>query len=162
MSRSRKQKGGANTGLSSVLPTTSWGNWSSYPGALAWSATSQAPPPLANGGLYTAPQSTGAWASQPFPATLYAWSAEASRVAGNPEVFYHQRPNDNNGASFSPYVGVPMGPNFYEARIPPDVTASAVGGGRKNHKNRKSRKNRKGKGKDRKDRKSSRKNRSIH
>ena len=157
MPRSRKQRGGANTGLSSVLPTTSWGNWSSYPGALAWSATSQAPPPLANGGLYTAPQSTGAWASQPFPATLYAWSAEASRVAGNPEVFYHQRPNDNNGASFSPYVGVPMGPNFYESRIPPNVTAAAaVGGGRK------SRKNRKGKGKNRKDHKSSRKNRSIH
>jgi hypothetical protein len=88
---------------------------------------------------------------------LYAWSAEASRVAGNPEVFYHQRPNDNNGASFSPYVGVPMGPNFYEARIPPNViAAAAVGGGRK------SRKNRKGKGKNRKDHKSSRKNRSIH
>jgi hypothetical protein len=90
--------------------TTSWGAWSQYPGALAWGNGTTAPPPLANGGLYNAPQSTGAWASTPFPATLYGWQVAAAHTAGNPDVFYHQRPNDNNGASFSPYVGTPISP----------------------------------------------------
>lgn len=106
----RKQRG---AGLSNVLPNTTWGSWAQYPGALQWSASSQAPPPLANGGLYTNPQSTGEWASRPFPATQYAMAVESAKVSGNPEVFYHQRPNDNSGASFSPYVGVPMSPQHY-------------------------------------------------
>ena len=112
----RRMNGGA---LSDILPTTSWGSWDSHPGALAWSATTTAPPPLANGGLYTAPQSTGSWASQPFPATQYAWSVEAARASQIPDVFYHQQPADNNGASFSPYVGVAISPEHYSSMIPP-------------------------------------------
>lgn len=100
----RKHRGG---GLSTILPTTTWGQWSQYPGALAWSASTQAPAPLANGGLYTGAQSTGAWASQPMPATQYAFAVEAAKIAHTPEVFYHQRPNDNSGASYSPIVGSP-------------------------------------------------------
>lgn len=118
MPKTRKQRGGAAT------PTTSWGNWGAYPGALAWSANTQAPLPLANGGLYSAPQSTGAWASQPFPATQYAWAIESARVSGLPEVFYHQRPNDNNGASFSPQVGIPLSPLHSSIGIPPKVGGS--------------------------------------
>ena len=83
-SRLHRQRGG---NLSNVLPVTTWGQWASYPGALAWSASSQAPAPLANGGLYSSPQSTGAWASQPFPATQYAMSIEAARTSGTPDVF---------------------------------------------------------------------------
>lgn len=112
--KTRKFRGGGSS-----LPVTTWGNWSAYPGALAWSANSSAPAPLANGGLYTGPQSTGPWASQPFPATQYAMSMEAARVSGNPEVFYHQRPADNTGASFSPFVGVPISPQHVGAMIPP-------------------------------------------
>lgn len=109
---SRRQRAG---GLSDVLPTTSWGSWASYPGALAWSASTQAPPPLANGGLYTGPQSTGAWASTPLPATQYGFAVEAAKTAGNPDVFWQQRPNDNTGASFSPYVGTPISDKHYSA-----------------------------------------------
>ena len=101
----RRQRGGA-----AGLPTTIWGDWANYPGALAWSATTQAPPPLANGGLYTSPQSTGEWASRPMPATLYAQSVEAARIAHTPEVFFHQRPADNSGASYSPIVGSTASP----------------------------------------------------
>ncbi len=119
--RTRRQRG---AGLSDVLPTTTWGQWAQYPGALAWSATTQAPPPLANGGLYTAPQSTGAWASSPMPATQYAQAVEAARVSGNPDVFYHQRPVDNSGASFSPYVAQPLSAQHYSAQ-------ARVGGGRR-------------------------------
>lgn len=110
--RTRRQRG---AGLSDFLPTTSWGSWGNLPGALAWSASTQAPPPLANGGLYTAPQSTGAWASTPFPATQYAEAVEAARTAGNPGIFWQQRPNDNMGASFSPYVGTPISAQHYSA-----------------------------------------------
>jgi hypothetical protein len=92
-----------------------WGAWSAYPGALAWGNGQTAPPPLPNGGQYTGPQSTGAWASTPFPATLYGWQVAAAQAAGNPDVFYHQRPNDNSGASFSPYVGTPLSPLHYAA-----------------------------------------------
>ena len=99
----RKQRG---AGLSDILPNTTWGQWTNYPGALAWSAQTSAPAPLANGGLYTGAQSTGEWASRPFPATQYAMSVEAAKTSQIPDVFYHQRPNDNAGASFSPYVGV--------------------------------------------------------
>jgi len=119
----------------SGLPTTSWGPWASVPGATAWSATTQAPPPLANGGLYTGPQSTGAWASQPMPATQYAFAAEAAKVAGNPNVFYQQRPNDNAGASFSPFVGVPASPVHFDATAGPKI-----GGRRKSRKSKKTRK----------------------
>lgn len=118
MPKTRNQRG---AGAGASLPVTTWGNWAAYPGALAWSATTQAPLPLANGGLYTGPQSTGAWASQPFPATQYAMAMESARVSGLPEVFYHQRPNDNNGASFSPQVGVPLSPLHSSIGIPPKV-----------------------------------------
>jgi hypothetical protein len=121
--RTKKQRG---SGLSDVLPITTWGSWANYPGALAWSASTQAPAPLANGGLYTGPQSTGPWASTPFPATQYAEAVEAAKVAGNPDIFYQQRPNDNSGASFSPYVGTPISDKHY----------SAVGAGRYKKKSR--------------------------
>lgn len=125
---------GQESSLTGILPTTTWGSWSNYPGALAWSANTQAPPPLANGGLYTGPQSTGDWASKPFPATQYAEMAEATKVAGNPEVFFHQRPNDNTGASFSPYVSVPMSNEHYSAEMP-----AAFGGGRRARRRRSTR-----------------------
>ena len=113
--KSRTSKNQRGAGLSEVLPTTTWGQWANFPGALAWSANSQAPAPLANGGLYTGPQSTGSWASSPFPATQYAESVEAAKISGNPDVFYHQRPNDNQGASFSPYVGTAISDKHYSA-----------------------------------------------
>ena len=122
----------------SGLPTTSWGPWASVPGATAWSATTQAPLPLANGGLYTGPQSTGAWASQPMPATQYAFAAEAAKVAGNPNIFYQQRPNDNAGASFSPFVGVPASPVHFDATAGPKI-----GGRRKSRKSTRKPKSRK-------------------
>ena len=121
--RTKKQRG---SGLSDVLPITTWGSWANYPGALAWSASTQAPAPLANGGLYTGPQSTGPWASTPFPATQYAEAVEAAKVAGNPDIFFQQRPNDNSGASFSPYVGTAISDKHY----------SAVGAGRYKKKSR--------------------------
>ena len=117
-SRRHRQRGG---NLSNVLPVTTWGQWASYPGALAWSASSQAPAPLANGGLYTSPQSTGTWASQPFPATQYAMSVEAARTSGIPDVFYHQRPADNTGADFSPFVGSPITSQHYSATAGPSL-----------------------------------------
>ena len=117
-SRRHRQRGG---NLSNILPVTTWGQWASYPGALAWSASTQAPAPLANGGLYTSPQSTGAWASQPFPATQYAMSVEAAHTSGIPDVFYHQRPSDNNGADFSPFVGSPITSQHYSATAGPSL-----------------------------------------
>lgn len=131
--RHRRQRGG---GLSDILPITTWGQWTSYPGALAWSANTQAPPPLANGGLYTNPQSTGGWASSPFPATQYAMSVEAARASGLPDVFYHQRPNDNSGASFSPYVGTAVSSQHYSATAGPSLQA---GGRRRRLRSRKNR-----------------------
>jgi len=116
-SRSRTRGGG----LSDILPNTTWGSWASYPGALAWSAHSQAPPPLANGGVFSGQQSTGAWASHPMPATQYAMALEAAKTAGNPDIFYQQRPNDNTGASFSPYVGSPASAEHYSATMGPKL-----------------------------------------
>jgi len=116
---------GQEGSLSGVLPTTTWGSWATYPGALAWSATTQAPPPLANGGLYTGPQSTGSWASSPFPATQYGEMVEATKIAGNPDVFFQQRPNDNMGASFSPYVSVPLSSEHYSAMMPAKIGGAA-------------------------------------
>jgi len=153
--RSKRFRGGADVGadkttgallpgqessLPGVLPTTTWGAWANYPGALAWSANTQAPPPLANGGLYTGPQSTGEWASKPFPATQYSEMAEATKIAGNPDVFFQQRPNDNTGASFSPYVSVPLSNEHYSAGMP----APLSGGRRRTHR-RANRKTRRGK-----------------
>jgi hypothetical protein len=132
----KKQRGG---GLSDVLPTTTWGSWANYPGALAWGPGVTAPPPLANGGLYTGPQSTGAWASSPFPATQYAEAVEAARISQNPEVFFHQRPNDNLGASFSPYVAIPLSNQHYSAQQPGKMMGGRRIPSRKN--NRKSRNN---------------------
>ncbi len=117
-SRSNRTRGG---GLSDILPNTTWGSWASYPGALAWSAHSQAPPPLANGGVFSGQQSTGAWASHPMPATQYAMALEAAKTAGNPDIFYQQRPNDNTGASFSPYVGSPASAEHYSATMGPKL-----------------------------------------
>ena len=134
--------------MSGGIPTTSWGPWANVPGATAWSATTQAPPPLANGGLYTGPQSTGAWASQPMPATQYAFAAEAAKVAGNPDVFYQQRPNDNLGASFSPFVGATASPVHFDATMGPKIGGSRRKNRRqkktnRRQKNRKTRKTRK-------------------
>jgi hypothetical protein len=105
-------------GLSDILPTTTWGQWGSMPGALAWSPNTEAPAPLANGGLFTGSQSTGPWASQPFPATQYAMSVEAAKLANNPAVFYQQRATDNVGGSWSPYVGQAHTPQHWSARMP--------------------------------------------
>lgn len=152
---SRHKKQSQRGGAQSSLPITTWGSWAQYPGipplsqnengtiipptglsgALAWGNGTTAPPPLANGGLYTAPQSTGSWASAPFPATLYGWQVAAAQTAQNPDVFYHQRPNDNNGASFSPYVGTPISPLHSEP-----MYKSATGGRRPMRKTTKNRK----------------------
>ena len=105
-------------GLSSILPNDSWGRWTPYTEARQWGPTTEAPAPLANGGLYTNPQSTAVWASSPFPATQHAFALEAAKVSGLPEVAYHQRPNDNFGASFSPVVGTPVTPDSYSATGP--------------------------------------------
>lgn len=133
---------GQESSLSGILPSTTWGSWAGYPGSLAWSASSQAPPPLANGGLYTGPQSTGPWASSPFPATQYGEMVEAVKVSGLPEVFFHQRPNDNTGASFSPYVSVPLSPQHYSAQQPASGTW-AGGAYRRIKRTRRNRRNRK-------------------
>ena len=111
-----KHHGGNNS-----LPSTTWGAWGTYPGGLAWSAGSQAPAPLANGGVYTGAQSTGSWASHPMPATQYAFAMESAKTAGNPDIFYQQRPNDNWGASFSPYVGSPVSSQHYSATMGPKL-----------------------------------------
>jgi len=77
--RTRRQR--RHVGGVAYLPITTWGAWANHPGALAWSATTTAPPPLANGGLYTMNQSTGEWASRPFPATLAALELESARLS---------------------------------------------------------------------------------
>jgi len=125
---------GQESSLTGILPTTTWGYWANYPGAIMWSKDTQAPPPLANGGLYTGPQSTGPWASTPFPATQYGEMVEAAKTAQNPEVFFHQRPNDNTGASFSPMVAVPLSNQHYSAEMPAPATYG--GGRRRNNRNR--------------------------
>jgi hypothetical protein len=90
-SRKQKQRGGAYP----WFPQTVWGpGWPMA--ATQASPTGQLPAPLANGGMYTGPQSTGPWASTPFPPTQYARALETG------PAFFHQRPNDNFGASFSP------------------------------------------------------------
>ncbi len=115
-SRTQRRRGG---GLSDVLPVTSWGPWAKIPGATLWSPTTQAPLPLANGGLYTAPQSTAPWASRPFPATQYGLAVNAAQTSGIYDVFYHQRPTTDVGNSWSPYVGQAISPQHWSARIPP-------------------------------------------
>lgn len=130
----RKQRG---AGLSDILPTTTWGQWSNYPGALAWSAQTNAPAPLANGGLFTGAQSTGEWASQPFPATQYAMSVESAKTSNIPDVFYHQRPNDNMGASFSPFVGTPLSSQHWSATMGPKLGGKRL----RKYKSRKAKRN---------------------
>jgi hypothetical protein len=67
--------------------------------------------------------------------------AEATKVAGNPDVFFQQRPNDNTGASFSPYVSVPLSNEHYSAMMP-----AKFGGARRSSRRRSTRrKNRKAK-----------------
>jgi len=119
-------------GLSAILPTTSWGRWEPFPQSYQWAPHTAAPAALANGGLYTNPQSTGQWASSPFPATQYAFASEAARVSGLPEVAYHQRPNDNYGASYSPITGTPITPNHWSASGP----AGPIKGGSRRHRTR--------------------------
>lgn len=114
--KSRKNYTGG--GLSNTMPVTTWGKWESLPGSTLWGPSSQAPPPLANGGLYTNPQSTGVWASQPFPATQYALAAESATLAKNPDIFYHQRPTTSVGNSWSPYVGQAISNQHWSARMP--------------------------------------------
>jgi len=138
-------------GLSSNLPNDSWGRWAPYADARQSGPTTALPAPLANGGLYTNPQSTAVWASSPFPATQNAFALEAAKVSGLPEVAYHQRPNDNFGASFSPVVGTPVTPQHYSATGPAGPILQTQSGGkrseskrkRNNRKNAKSRKYRK-------------------
>ena len=105
-------------GLSSALPNDNWGRWASTESAYQWGPHTSAPAPLANGGLYTNPQSTAPWASSPFPATQHAFALEGAKISGLPEVAYHQRPNDNFGASFSPVVGTPITPEHSSASGP--------------------------------------------
>ena len=105
-------------GLSAMLPVTNWGRWEQVPQTYQWGPTTGAPAALANGGLYTNPQSTGPWGSSPFPATQYALAVEASKVSGLPEVAYHQRPNDNFGASYSPITGSQITANHSSASGP--------------------------------------------
>jgi hypothetical protein len=102
--RRAKQHGG-HWGLADFLPTTVWGSWQTTPGALSTGNSSVLPPPLANGGMFTGPQSTGPWASTPFPSTQWAHQLQATASSGLPSVFTHQRPNDNTGASWSPSFG---------------------------------------------------------
>lgn len=64
-------------------------------------------------------QSTGPWASQPFPATQYALAAEAATVSGLPEVFYHQRPVTNVGNAWTPYVGQSYSEQHWSAKQGP-------------------------------------------
>jgi hypothetical protein len=132
-------------GLSSVLPTDGWHRWTSTPEALQWGPKTEAPAPLANGGLYTNPQSTTPWASSPFPATQHAFALEAAKVSGLPEVAYHQRPNDNFGASFSPVMGTPITSNHWSASGPAGPIMQKAGARSKRTKRsaKKSRRNRK-------------------
>jgi len=98
----QRQRGGAYP----LLPQTVWGpGWPMA--ATQASQTGQLPAPLANGGMYTGPQSTGPWASTPFPPTQYAHALETG------PAFFHQRPNDNFGASFSPaFPNPPVNPKL--------------------------------------------------
>jgi hypothetical protein len=100
--KQQKQRGGAYP----LLPQTLWGpGWPMA--ATQASPTGQLPAPLANGGMYTGPQSTGPWASTPFPPTQYAHALETG------PAFFHQRPNDNFGASFSPaFPNPPVNPKL--------------------------------------------------
>ena len=100
--KQQKQQGGAYP----LLPQTVWGpGWPMA--ATQASPTGQLPAPLANGGMYTGPQSTGPWASTPFPPTQYAHALETG------PAFFHQRPNDNFGASFSPaFPNPPVNPKL--------------------------------------------------
>jgi len=125
-------------GLSSQLPVTGWGRWDPYADARAWGPNTSAPAALANGGLYTNPQSTGVWASSPFPATQHAFALEGAKVSGLPEVAYHQRPNDNFGASYSPMVGKPITSDHWSASGP----AGPMKGGARRNKRKSNRNNR--------------------
>jgi hypothetical protein len=122
-------------GLSSSLPTTGWGRWEQFPETYAWGPNAAAPAALANGGLYTNPQSTQPWASSPFPATQHAFALEGAKVSGLPEVAYHQRPNDNYGASYSPVVSSPIS-SVHTSHSGP---AGPMSGGRRSRASRSSR-----------------------
>ena len=117
----RRHRGGA-AALSDAFPITTWGSqWNSLPGSTLWGPGQEAPPPLANGGLYSAPQSTGEWASRPMPATQYAFAVEAAKTAGNNEVFFQQRPITQPGTTWSPFVGETISSDHWSARLPKGV-----------------------------------------
>ena len=105
--RKIRQRGG-KLGLADFLPTTTWSagsggsGWATPAQATQFGAFKSAPPPLANGGMFTGPQSTGSWASTPFPPTQWAHALESATGSAGAKVFEHQKPNDNFGASFSP------------------------------------------------------------
>jgi hypothetical protein len=84
------------------------------------------------------------------PATQYAFAAEAAKVAGNTDVFYQQRPNDNQGASFSPFVGVPASRVHFDATMGPKIGGTR----RQNRKQKQKKTNRR-----RKNRKQTKRNR---
>jgi hypothetical protein len=128
-------------GLSSVLPNDSLGRWESHQEATQWGPNTSAPAPLANGGLYTNPQSTASWASSPFPATQHALALESAAVSGIPEVAYHQRPNDNFGASFSPRIATPITPQHWSASGPIGPVLQQSGGNRGSSRSRRSSRN---------------------
>ena len=130
-------------GLSAALPVTDWGRWQNYPASQQWGPSTSAPAPLANGGLYTNPQSTGAWASAPFPATQHAFALEAAKVSGLPEVAYHQRPNDNFGSSYSPMVGTPLTSSHWSTSGPAGPIRGGARNSKKSKKNSKDSKNKK-------------------
>ena len=53
--------------MADFLPTTTWstgsaGGWATPEQSTQFGAYKSAPPPLANGGMFTGPQSTGPWA----------------------------------------------------------------------------------------------------
>lgn len=113
---------GGYAGLADAFPITTWGSqWNSLPGSTLWGPGQEAPAPLANGGLYTAPQSTGEWASKPMPATQYAFAVEAAKTSGMNEVFYQQRPITQPGTSWSPWVGKTISPEHWSARLPQSI-----------------------------------------
>jgi hypothetical protein len=126
-------------GLSASLPITNWGRWEPHAPSYAWGPNTSGPSPLANGGLYTNPQSTQSWGSAPFPATQHAFALEAAKISGLAEVAYHQRPNDNYGASFSPQVGTPISPLHSSLSGP---AGPMKGGSRRSRRNRRSRRSR--------------------
>jgi hypothetical protein len=60
------------------------------------------------------------------PATQYGFAVEAANTSGLPDVFYHQRVNDNTGASFSPFVGSPASSQHSSSTMGPKLGGSLL------------------------------------